>query len=88
MDMLADLPAWDMRDRGSGIVMRPFFNEFSGPIDIPRRLEFKNALMSVIIKTHKNSTGDRNVVRLFNNNFSAASQLLRRRDDSQSHAAC
>ena len=44
--------------------------------------------MSVIIKTHKNSTGDRNVVRLFNNNFSAASQLLRRRDDSQSHAAC
>ena len=88
MDMLADLLAWDMRDRGSGIVMRSVFNESLGPIDVPRRLEFKNALMSVIIKTHKNPIEDRNVVRLFNNNFSAASQLLRRRDDSQSHAAC
>jgi hypothetical protein len=43
MDMLADLLAWDMRDRGSGIVMRSVFNESLGPIDVPRRLEFKNA---------------------------------------------
>jgi hypothetical protein len=49
-----------------------------GPPDLLRREEFKNALMSVIIKTHKNPIEDRNVVRLFNNNFSAASQLLRR----------
>ena len=49
-----------------------------GPPDFTRRGEFKNAKMSVIIKTHKKPIEDRNVVRLFNNTFSAASQLLRR----------
>jgi len=79
-DMLADLLAWDTADpKGTGLVFRPFFGEMLGPPDLPRREEFKNALMSVIIKTHKNPIEDRNVVRLFNNNLSAASQLLRRR---------
>ena len=49
-----------------------------GPPDFAKRGEFKNAKMSVIIKTHKKPIEDRNVVRLFNNTFSAASQLLRR----------
>jgi hypothetical protein len=78
-DMLADLLAWDTADpKGTGLVFSPFFGEMLGPPNLPRREEFKNALMSVIIKTHKNPIEDRNVVRLFNNNFSAASQLLRR----------
>jgi hypothetical protein len=78
-DMLADLLAWDTADpKGTGLVFRPLFGEMLGPPDLPRREGFKNALMSVVIKTHKSPIEDRNVVRLFNNNFSAASQLLRR----------
>jgi hypothetical protein len=78
MDMLADLLAWDLTDQGNGVLMRPFFGESLGPTDVRRRAEFKNAKMSVIIKTHKNLIEDRNVVRLFNNDFTAASQMLRR----------
>ena len=75
----ADLLAWDMTDpQGTGVIFRPFFGEMLGPPDSFRRSGFKNARMSVIIKTHKSPIEDRNVVRLFNNNFSASSQLLRR----------
>jgi hypothetical protein len=78
-DMLADLLAWDTTDpQGTGVIFRPLFGEMLGPPDSIRRSGFKNARMSVIIKTHKSPIEDRNVVRLFNNNFSASSQLLRR----------
>jgi hypothetical protein len=79
MHILADLLAWDTTDpQGTGAIFRPFFGEMLAPPDSIRRAGFKNAKMSVIIKTHKNPIEDRNVVRLFNNNFTAASQLLRR----------
>ena len=79
MDMLADLLDWDTTDpQGTGAIFRPFFLEMLAPPNSIRRAGFKNAKRSLIIKTHKNPIEDRNVVRLFNNNFTAASQLLRR----------
>jgi hypothetical protein len=58
----------------------PLFGVSLGPPDArrPGRSRFKNAKMSVLIKTHKAPIEDRNAVRLLNNGFSAASQLLRR----------
>jgi hypothetical protein len=63
----------------SAPAMYLFLDTFSlGPPDPRRRSEFKNARMSVIFKTHKTPIEDRNVVRLFDNDCTAASQLLRR----------
>jgi hypothetical protein len=79
VDMLADILAWDLRDgQGVGVAWRNVWGVSLGPPDVAKRNEFKNAKMSVIIKTHKKPIEDRNVVRLFNNTFTAASQLLRR----------
>jgi hypothetical protein len=79
MHILADLLAWDTTDpQGTGVIFRPLFGEMLGAPDSIRRSGFKNARMSVIIKTHKSPIEDRNVVRLFNKHFSASSQLLRR----------